>query len=90
MHHFDEARDNGSTMEEKTRQARFETAISVYETFLDEYEKHPPVSRQRVALWQTLDTLMLVLHGRIKVKVGELSDIVYLLERFLQSKKFVG
>jgi hypothetical protein len=24
------------------------------------------------------------------VKVGELSDILYLLERFLQAKKFVG
>ena len=25
-----------------------------------------------------------------KIKVGELSDIIYLLERFLQAKKFVG
>jgi len=35
---------------------------------------------------------MLVLHGWIKVKVGELSDIIYLylLERFLRAKKFVG
>jgi hypothetical protein len=41
-------------------------------------------------LWQALDIFMLVLHGRIKVKVGELSDIIYLLERFLQAKKFVG
>jgi hypothetical protein len=24
------------------------------------------------------------------LKVGELSDIIYLLERFLQAKKFVG
>jgi thiamine kinase-like enzyme len=87
---FDEARDSGSTMDEKSRKARFEMAMSVSEKFLDEYQKHFPVSRQRVALWETLDILMLVLHGWIKVKVGELSDILYLLEQFLQSKKFVG
>ena len=87
---FDEVRDTGSTMDEETRQARFDVALSLSEKFLDEYEKHHPVSRQRVALWETLDIFMLVLHGWIKVKVGELSDILYLLERFLQSKKFVG
>ena len=40
----------------------------------------------------SLPIFMLVLHGWIKVKVGELSDIIYLylLERFLQAKKFVG
>ena len=70
--------------------ASFELAMSVSENFLDEYEKHSPVSRQRVALWETLDIFMLVLHGWIKVKVGELSDILYLLERYLQAKKFVG
>ena len=87
---FDEVRDSGSTMDETTRQSRFEMAMSVSEKFLDEYEKHCPVSRQRVALWESLDIFMLVLHGWIKVKVGELSDIIYLLERFLHSKKFVG
>ena len=87
---FDEVRDTGSTMDEKTRQDRFDMAMSLSEKFLDEYEKHRPVSRQRVALWETLDIFMLVLHGWIKVKVGELSDIIYLLERFLQSKKYIG
>jgi hypothetical protein len=43
-----------------------------------------------VALWESLDIFMLVLHGWIKVKVGESSDILYLMERFLQAKKFVG
>jgi len=87
---FDEVRDSGSTMDDDTRRARFEMAMSLSEKFLDEYEKHRPVSRQRVALWETLDIFMLVLHGWIKVKVGESSDILYLLERFLQSKKFVA
>jgi hypothetical protein len=77
-------------MDEQMRKARFEMAMSVSEQFLDEYEKHRPVSRQRVALWEAADIFMLVLHGWIKVKVGELSDIFYLYEQFLQAKKFVG
>ena len=56
------------------------------ENFLDEYEKHCPVSRQQVALWEALDILMLVLHGWIKAKVGELSGIIYLLERFCRRR----
>ncbi len=87
---FDDVRDNGSSLDETTRKARFEMVISVSEKFLDEYEKYRPVSRQRVALWETLDIMMLVLHGWIKVKVGELSDTLYVLERFLQAKKFTG
>ena len=84
---FDEVRDSGSTMDESMRQARFEMAMSLSEQFLDEYEKHRPVSRERVVLWETLDIFMLVLHGWIKVKVGELSDTLYLMERFLQANK---
>jgi hypothetical protein len=87
---FDDARDSGSGMDETTRKRRFEAVMSLSEQFLDEYEKHHPVSRQRVALWETLDITMLVLHGWIKVKVGELSDTLYMLERFLQANRFVG
>ena len=87
---FDETRDSGSGMDEETRKSRFEMAMSLSEQFLDEYEKHRPVSRQRVALWEALDIFMLVLHGWIKVKVGELADTTYLFEQFLQSKKYIG
>lgn len=85
---FDESRDSGLGMEEETRKSRFEMAMGLSEQFLDEYEKHRPVSRQRVMLWETLDLFMLVLHGWIKVKVGELDDTLYLMERFLQAKQF--
>lgn len=87
---FDDSRDSGSGMDEETRKNRFDMAMSLSEQFLDEYEKHHPVSRQRVALWETLDIFMLVLHGWIKVKVGELADTSYLFEQFLQSKKYIG
>jgi thiamine kinase-like enzyme len=85
----DVSRDSGSSMDEQTRRDRFEMAMSLSEQFLDEYEKHRPVSRQRVALWEAVDIYMLVLHGWIKVKVGELSDIFYLFEQFLQAKKLL-
>jgi hypothetical protein len=87
---FDESGDSGATMDVEARKARFEMAMSLSEQFLDEYETHRPLSRERVALWEALDIFMLVLHGWIKVKVGELADISYLFEQFLQSKKFVG
>ena len=67
-----------------------EMAMALSEQFLDEYEKHRPFSRERVVLWETLDIFMLVLHGWIKVKVGELSDTLYLMERFLQANKLSG
>jgi thiamine kinase-like enzyme len=86
---FDESRDS-LAMDEETRKARFERAMSLSEQFLDEYEKHRPLSRARVALWESLDIFMLVLHGWIKVKGGELADISYLFEQFLQSKKYIG
>jgi hypothetical protein len=71
------------------RKARFEIASSLCETFLSEYEKYQPVSRERVALWEALDLLMEVLHGWIKVKPGELADVIYTLEQFLIDKKIV-
>jgi hypothetical protein len=48
------------------------------------------VNRQRVALWEVLDVLMLVMHGWIKIKVGELADIMYLLEQLLVTSQFVS
>ena len=87
---FDESSDSGAGMDDATRQTRFELGMSLSEQFLDEYEKHHPVSRQRVALWEALDLFMLVLHGWIKVKVGELNDTLYLMEQFLRTKKFYG
>jgi hypothetical protein len=87
---FDDARDGGSPMDKGTRRARFDTVMSLSETFLEEYGKHCPVSAQRVALWETLDIFMLVLHGWIKVKPGELSDSLDLLHRFLRRQGLVG
>ena len=87
---FDEASDSGAGMDEATRQTRFELGMSLSEQFLDVYEKNHPLSRQRVALWEALDLFMLVLHGWIKVKVGELNDTLYLMEEYLRAKNIYG
>jgi hypothetical protein len=87
---FDEFDDLSEPLDEATRRERFRLVMEISSRFLDEYEKYLPVSRQRVALWETLDIMMLVLHGWIKIKVGELADIWSMLEQFLLANKFAA
>jgi Ser/Thr protein kinase RdoA (MazF antagonist) len=56
---------------------------AICETFLAAYEQHRPVSRQRIALWETLDLLTLVLHCWTKVKPARLNTNMLLLEQHL-------
>jgi hypothetical protein len=85
---FDDIEVNPETVDDATRLARFERLISISETFLDEYEVHcGPVNRQRVALFEALEIFTLILHAWMKVKVRELSDIMYLFEHFLAAYK---
>jgi aminoglycoside phosphotransferase (APT) family kinase protein len=58
---------------------------AVCETFLAEYENYLPVSRQRVALWETLDLLTLVLYCWTKIEPERLKANMRLLEQHLQS-----
>lgn len=85
---FDSAQDD-QLMDDATRTARYDEMTRLSNLFLDEYEKSLPISRERVALWETLDIFMLVLHGWIKIKTNELANIMYLLERFIQTNRFV-
>jgi aminoglycoside phosphotransferase (APT) family kinase protein len=56
---------------------------AVCETFLSEYERHIPVSRERIALWETLDLLTLVLYCWTKIEPERLTANMRLLERHL-------
>jgi hypothetical protein len=56
---------------------------AVCETFLAEYEQHIPVSRERIALWETLDLLTLVLYCWTKIEPERLNANMRLLERHL-------
>jgi hypothetical protein len=57
---------------------------AVGEAFLTEYERYIPVSRPRVALWETLDLLTLVLYCWTKIEPERLKANMRLLEQHLQ------
>lgn len=65
--------------------ARLAQTETICETFLAEYEKHMPVSRPRIMLWETLDLLTLVLHCWTKVKPIRLNTNMLLIEQFLRN-----
>lgn len=65
------------------RLARLGQLDTLCEEFLSEYERVAPVSRQRVALWEALDLLMVVLRCWSKVKPHQLGRAVALLDRHL-------
>jgi hypothetical protein len=54
-------------------------------TFLDAYTAHRPISRERVALWETLYLLTLVLHCWTKVKPARLVHSMVLLDYHLRA-----
>jgi hypothetical protein len=62
-------------------------ADAICEVFLSEYEAHAPVSRQRIALWEAVDLLTLVLHSWTKVKPERLKNAMFALEQHLRSLK---
>jgi hypothetical protein len=58
---------------------------AVCETFLSEYEQRIPISRERIALWETLDLLTLVLYCWTKIEPERLVANMRLLERHLHT-----
>jgi hypothetical protein len=65
---------------EAARQARLAQIDLICDTFLAEYERHAPISRERVALWEALDLITVVLRCWSKVKPHQLGNAVLLLE----------
>jgi hypothetical protein len=63
--------------------ARLEQMEAICETFLREYERAVPISRKRMALWETLDLLTLVLYCWTKIEPERLKANMALLERHL-------
>ncbi len=71
----------------ETRLARLTQAEAICELFLSEYEKHAPVSRPRILLWETLDLLSLVLGSWTKLKLARLDTCLFMLERHLMANE---
>jgi hypothetical protein len=68
---------------------RAEVVEALCETFLARYESHRPVSRGRVALWEALDLLTVVLHSWTKVKPARLRHALLLLGDHLERHEHV-
>lgn len=83
-------KDGDPTIPDPTAwEARFEQVASLREQFLNAYEQHQPVSRQRVALWEALNLFYFVVSGWTKAKTSEVSLLVRLLDRFLLETRLV-
>lgn len=76
--------EDGTPANEQARLALLARIDAICELFLAEYESHVPVSRQRVALWEALDLLTLVLHCWTKAKPVRLENSMAMLERHLR------
>ncbi len=63
-----------------TIEARLERADELCEHFLASYENLAPISRLRVALWETLDLFTNVLHSWTKAKPARLVNALSLLQ----------
>lgn len=62
---------------------------AIGEDFLAAYEAHGLVSRRRIALWETLDLLTLVLYCWTKIEPERLDAMMLLLERHLHVSGFI-
>jgi aminoglycoside phosphotransferase (APT) family kinase protein len=82
----EDADEDGTALPDRQAcQARLAELEAFCEVFLAHYEAHHSVSRQRVWLWEALDTLTKLLHSLQKVQPGRLSLRMLLLERHLQA-----
>ena len=69
--------------------ARLAQVESFCATILAAYRAHRPISAQRLALWETLYLLTLVLHCWTKVKPVRLVHSIFLLEHHLRVHRFL-
>jgi hypothetical protein len=64
---------------------RLARSEAICETFLAEYEKHAPVSRQRIMLWEALNLITIILHSWTKVRSVRLMTNMLVIEHFLRA-----
>ena len=80
--------DKQKEFEYPSQQARLDRLSelnTICDIFLDEYARIAPISQQRVALWEALDLLTVVLRCWSKAKPHQLSNAVLLLESQLSA-----
>lgn len=77
----DEDEDENEILDDATRHARLAQAEEICETFVRAYEQYAPISRQRIALWEALDLLSLLLGSWTKIKLARIENCIFSLER---------
>jgi hypothetical protein len=87
--HEEESNEDDAALDEEARLALLERLDTICEAFLAHYEQASPVSRRRVALWEALNLLSLVLNCWTKIKPVRLSNCVLMLERHLSANGIV-
>jgi hypothetical protein len=80
----DEGEGGGSIPDRAACLARVAQLEALGEAFLATYQARRPVSRARVALWEALDLLAVLLSSWTKVKPARLNLSMLLLERHLE------
>jgi hypothetical protein len=86
----DKGNDSDRTIDDPAYwESRFEPVFSIRDQFLEAYEQHRPVSRQRVALWEALSLFYFVVSGWTKAKTSEIALFVKLLDRFLLESRLL-
>lgn len=75
--------DDSWSVDAETRLRRLEQADEYCAIFLDEYEKHAPISRPRVVLWESVQLLSDVVNSWAKLKFTRLDNCMFLLECYL-------
>jgi hypothetical protein len=66
------------------QQARLDGLEAASQVFLETYAASLPISPMRIALWETLDLLTIILHSWTKVKPVRLKNTMFLLEHQLR------
>ena len=72
---------DSAALDPATCEARLAQLDELSEVFLAHYERHAPISRQRVALWEACDLFTLVLNSWARVKPIRVIHTLMLLER---------
>ncbi|GIV96826.1 MAG: hypothetical protein KatS3mg057_1483 [Herpetosiphonaceae bacterium] len=74
---------HGAHLEEEALRERLAQTDALCETFLNSYEALVPISRQRVAVWEALDLLTMVLFCWTKIEPDRVETNLLLLGRHL-------
>ncbi len=83
--HEEESNEDDAALDDEARLALLTQLDAICESFLTHYEQVAPVSRRRVALWETLNLLALVLNCWTKIKPVRLTNTMVMLERHLRA-----